>query len=86
MIIEKKTWPDLFEKVLSGEKKFDMRIADFNCQVGDTLVLKEYDPETKSYTGREIKKTIGFVLKTKEIPFWSQSDIDEHGFVVMSLD
>lgn len=86
MIIKKKTWPDLFEKVRTGEKKFDMRLADFECQTGDTLILQEWDPETKSYTGREIEKKITFVLKTKEAAFWSQAEIDKYGFVVMSLD
>lgn len=83
--IEKKTWPELFEKVLNGEKNFDLRIAEFECEVGDVLVLREWDPETKEYTGRQIEKTITFVMKTKELKFWSQEDIDELGFVVMSF-
>jgi len=27
--IEKKTWPEMFQFVLDGKKKFDARIADF---------------------------------------------------------
>ena len=56
MKIPKKTWPELFEKILSGEKNFDLRLADFECQPGDILVMQEYDPKTKQYTGREIEK------------------------------
>jgi len=83
--IEKKTWPYLFEKVLSGEKQFDLRIAEFECEVGDILVLREWDPEKKEYTGRELEKEITFIVKTKDLKFWSQEDISELGFLVMSL-
>lgn len=83
--IEKKTVPDLFEKVLNGEKNFDLRIAEFECEVGDVLVLREWDSEMKEYTGRQIEKTVTFVMKTKDLRFWSQEDIDELGFLVMSF-
>lgn len=83
--IEKKTWPVLFEKVLNGEKNFDLRIAEFECEVGDILVLREWDPETKDYTGRELEKEVTFVMKTKDLKFWSQEDIEELGFLVMSF-
>ena len=83
--IEKKTWPVLFEKVLNGEKNFDLRIAEFECEVGDILVLREWDPDTKDYTGRQLEKTVTFVMKTKDLKFWSQEDIDELGFLVMSF-
>ncbi|HNR53277.1 MAG TPA: DUF3850 domain-containing protein [Candidatus Dojkabacteria bacterium] len=83
--IEKKTWPYLFEKVLSGEKQFDLRIAEFECEVGDILVLREWDPEKEEYTGRELEKEITFVVKTKDLKFWSKEDINELGFLVMSL-
>jgi len=83
--IEKKTYPYLFEKTLSGEKQFDLRIAEFECEVGDILVLREWDPEKEEYTGRELEKEITFIVKTKDLKFWSQEDINELGFLVMSL-
>jgi hypothetical protein len=83
--IEKKTVPDLFEKVLNGEKNFDLRIAEFECEVGDVLVLREWDPEMNQYTGRQLERTVSFVMKTKDLRFWSQEDINELGFVVMSF-
>ncbi|MBU0761209.1 MAG: DUF3850 domain-containing protein [Nanoarchaeota archaeon] len=54
MIIEKKAWPELFEEVLEGTKNFDLRLADFDCKEGDVLVLKEWNPATKEFTGREV--------------------------------
>lgn len=85
MVIRKKTWPEAFEKILSGEKTFDARLANFDCKVGDTLILEEYDPRTKKYTGRKIEKKITFVLNTKDQKFWSQSDIKKFGLLIIGF-
>jgi hypothetical protein len=85
MIIEKKTWPEYFEKVLSGEKTYEFRLADFECQSGDTLILKEWDPATKEYTGREITKEVGYVGKTKNFNFWPKEDVEKYGYQIISL-
>jgi hypothetical protein len=86
--IEKKAWPELFEKILSGSKTFDLRVNDFDIDEGDILVLKEWDPKTKSYTGREIEKTVGFVGKwtiDELTKFWPRKDIEDKGLQVISL-
>lgn len=85
MRIEKKSWPELFEQISKGEKDFDVRIADFEISEGDVLVLKEWDPEIKDYTGRQIEKEINYVLRTKEQKFWSPEDIEKYGFFVISF-
>lgn len=85
-IIEKKTWPEIFEKVKNGEKNFDVRLADFKCSPGDVLVLKEWDPKTEIYTGQTIKKKVKFIMKTKDLEkFWKKSDIKKHGFQVIGF-
>jgi len=63
-IIKKKFWPQYFDLVASGKKKFDLRLADFDVQEGDTLILEEWDPVTTQYTGRTIEKTVDFVLNS----------------------
>ena len=79
--IEKKAWPKFFEKVASGKKTFDTRLNDFKCAPGDILVLREWDPKTKDYTGRILEKKITFVLKSKELnKFWSKEDIEKIRF------
>lgn len=83
--IRKKTWKEAFEKILSGEKTFDARLANFDCKPGDILILEEYDPKTKKYTGRKIEKKVAFVLNTKNQKFWTQSDITKHGLIIMAL-
>jgi ASC-1-like (ASCH) protein len=64
MKIKKKVWPEYFKKIKSGDKSFEIRLADWKCKAGDTLILKEWDPKTKKYTGREIEKKVTYVLKT----------------------
>lgn len=56
MEIKKKTWPKYFQEILEGKKKFEVRLADFDVKEGNTLILEEYDPKTKKYTGRTIKR------------------------------
>ena len=85
MIIKKKTWTDAFNKILSGEKTFDARLASFECNPGDILVLEEYDPKIKKYTGRKIEKEVTFVLNTKKQKYWSQSDINKEGLQIIAF-
>lgn len=76
----------MFQAILDGQKTFDARLNDFNCQVGDTLVLQEWDPRTKKYTGREIKKEISYVLNTNEVAFWSPEDIKRLGLKILGFN
>lgn len=83
--IEKKVWIPYYDAILHGTKNFDLRLGDFDYQVGDILVLREWSNETKKYTGRKLEKEITYVLKTKDVPFWSYSEIKDHGFTVLSF-
>jgi ribosomal protein S17 len=86
MKIEKKIWPEYFQKILEGKKKYELRLADWECNEGDILVLKEWNPETKGYTGRVLEKKVTYIGKTKNIDFWSKEDIEKFGFQVISFE
>lgn len=86
MTIEKKVWPEYFQAISDGRKKFELRIADFECNVGDVLNLREWDPKTKNYTGREIKKEVTYVIKTKDINLFTPEDIAKYGYQVISFN
>lgn len=85
-MIKKKTWPAYFEKVISGEKRFDMRVADFAVQPGDTLILEEWDPVTQAYTGRTLAKKVGFVGTFTLDAFGQREALEEHGLHVIQFD
>ena len=84
--IHKKIWPEYFELVKSGKKKFELRLADFDIKEGDTLVLEEWDPETKEYTGRKIEKKVDFVLKFNLDKHGQKKEIEEKGLYVIQLE
>lgn len=61
--IYKKILPEFFQAVWNGDKKFELRKDEDNIQVGDELVLEEWNPKTKLFTGRLMKKTVTYVLR-----------------------
>jgi len=85
-IMKKKVWPEYFELVNSGKKKFELRLNDFEVKEGDTLVLEEWDPKTKNYTGRKIERKVSFVLKFKLDDFGQKKGIEEKGLMVIQME
>lgn len=86
--ITKKIHPEYFQQILDNKKKFEVRLNDFDIEEGDLLLLREWDPETKDYTGREISKKVGYVGKwhlEHFEQFWDRKDIAEKGLMVISL-
>ena len=83
--IEKKTWPEYFQKILDGDKTYEVRLADFECEEGDVLVLKEWNPDTKEYTGREVEKEVTSIFNTKDTTFWNKEEVEKYGLYVMSI-
>lgn len=71
---ELKIRQEYFEAVISKEKTFEIRYDDRNFQVGDVLVLREYEGY---YTGRTVIAKVTYVL----------SDFEglKEGYVVMSI-
>ncbi|TAK96313.1 DUF3850 domain-containing protein [Patescibacteria group bacterium] len=84
MKIEKKIQQWSFDAILDGSKNFELRLADWECQPGDILVLLEID-EKREYTGRVLEKEVGYVLRTKEVEFFTPEEIEKHGFQIISL-
>jgi ASC-1-like (ASCH) protein len=86
MEIKKKTWPEYFQKILDGEKKFELRLADFNLNEGDILILEEYDPKTGEYTGRTIRKEAKKIIKINPTKMYSTEQINKFGLYVITLE
>jgi hypothetical protein len=83
--IHKKAYSEYFQMVLDGSKTFDCRLADFDCEPGDILVLDEID-EKRNFTGRSVRRKVGAVGYTKEFAKWhAPEDVEKYGFQVISL-
>ena len=85
MLIQKKVWPEYFQKIMAGDKTFEVRLADFDCAPGDILSLREWNPVTGDYTGRTLEKHINCVIKTKELIFWTPAEIDKFGYQIIGF-
>ena len=89
-VVRKKIHPSYFDLVAKGKKKFEFRVADFDVKEGDMLVLQEWDPEAKKYTGRSLIKKVGFLkkwtLEDFQKEFGQRELLEKHGFYVIQLD
>jgi hypothetical protein len=63
-----KSWTHLFAAFKSGVKTHDMRVMDRDYQVGDILVLNEYDKQSEAYTGRREMAEITYITSRDHTP------------------
>jgi len=61
-----KTWPTPFQATQLGNKTYEIRKNDRNFNVGDTLILEEYDPTTQEYTGRVMTVRVTYITQGGE--------------------
>jgi len=88
MRIEKKVWKQYFDRIANGDKNFELRLADWTCEEGDILVLKEWDSMAREYTGRVLERKVTYVIKTKDIDnakMWPKEDVDKYGYQIISF-
>lgn len=57
--VRKKILPEYFEAVQENRKKFELRKDEDNIQVGDEIILEEWNGE---YTGRYTNRKVTYVL------------------------
>jgi hypothetical protein len=75
-----KTWPPCFEAIQNDLKHFELRKNDRDFQVGDMLVLQEWNPHVGEYTTREIRAYVQWILQ--DVPQMGLMD----GFCIMEID
>lgn len=63
MTHELKIYPEHYKNVLLGIKKVEVRLNDRNYQENDIILLNEYDPNKRKYTGSQITRKIDFLIK-----------------------
>jgi len=85
-----KTWPKEFEASLFGSKRHEFRRDDRGFNVGDLLLLREWDPEKGylmvpegshlgDYTGRHALFKVTFITRAPDFGV-------PEGFCVMSIE
>lgn len=95
-----KTWPEFFNATRNGEKRFELRRNDRTppFQVGDQLLLKEWDPNIRPpvgattyeatrlnrYTGREILVRVDWIMGADVARFGGVCALDMD-YVIMSI-
>lgn len=57
-----KTWQPYFSDVMSGIKRFEVRKDDRNFNIGDILLLEEYNQELQQLTGRQCSVVVMYKL------------------------
>lgn len=58
--IRKKIHPEYFNLVRAREKNFEIRLDEDDVQVGDLVILEEWDGY---YTGNGVRRYVKFVLR-----------------------
>ena len=76
--IRKKILPQYFKEVQNGNKNFELRKDEDDVQVGDELILEEWEPET-GYTGATEKRFVTYVLRN--VPEYGLMD----GYCIIGL-
>jgi len=87
--IVKKILPEYFDLVASGKKKYEFRLADFEVEEGDILVLEEWDSldhDTRQATGRAIEKKVGYTRKFHLDDFAQLEEMKEKGFYILQFE
>lgn len=72
---EVKIWPKYFDAVVEGRLTFQLRRDDRNYQVGERMLMREWDQG--AYTGREVLAEITFKMERTRVP--SERDLTTLG-------
>lgn len=59
--IKLKTLPQYFQAVKDETKNFEIRNNDREYEVGDVLVLAEYDLNTNTFTGEQLTREVTYI-------------------------
>lgn len=82
-VIKKKNWPNDFKLVKAGKKTVQARVADFKVKPRDVLVLEEWNPKTRKYTGRKLRKTVKEVHRFRLTDYGQRRLIEKKGLYLI---
>ena len=79
-----KSWPQYFVRIKEGQRTHDLRRNDRDFQVGDTMVLAEFDPQAQNYTGQTCEVEITSMTSMSQ-PCAVSSEALDPAFCILSI-
>ncbi|WGY01802.1 DUF3850 domain-containing protein [Nocardioides sp. QY071] len=79
-----KSWSKFFRPIVAGERSHELRRNDRDYQVGDILILREYDPEAGDYTGSACEAVVTS-MTSQERPCAVSDEGLNAGFCILSI-
>lgn len=79
-----KSWPRFFRPIVNGVRTHELRRNDRDFQVGDILLLREWDPDTAEYTGASCEAVISSIT-SQDVPCAVSDEGLSPDFCIMSV-
>jgi len=80
-----KSWSYLFQAIKLGMKKHDIRdTRDRNYNIGDTIILREFDQTKGMYTGDELTCSITYITD-RNTPCAFSSSVLDRDFCILTI-
>jgi Domain of unknown function (DUF3850) len=77
-----KIWPRSFAALSNRTKTYEVRKNDRDFQIGDTLLLEEYNIGIGTYTGRAIERRVFYVTGPRD----PEAQGLKEGYVVLRIE
>jgi hypothetical protein len=81
---ELKSWSRFFRPIVAGERTHELRRNDRDYRVGDRLLLREYDPDSKAYTGSHCEADITS-MTSRDVPCAVSDEGLNPDFCILSI-
>ncbi len=79
-----KSWSHFYQAIVAGLKTHDLRKNDRGYEVGDTLMLHEYDNVNGGFTGQRRAVTITYITDNR-MPCAFSSAVLPHDYSILSI-
>ncbi|MEV6643685.1 DUF3850 domain-containing protein [Amycolatopsis sp. NPDC051371] len=84
VVHELKSWPSFFRPIVDGCRMHELRRNDRYFNVGDQLILREYEPECKIYTGSTCLVEVSSIT-SKDTPCAVSESALDPDFCILSI-
>lgn len=79
-----KSWPQYFVPIKEGRRTHDLRRNDRDFQMGDRMLLAEFDPQAQKYTGDTCEVEITSMTSMSQ-PCAVSSEALDPAFCILSI-